>query len=172
MKQFLAIIAMCVAAAVTYGIIHDQVTVRICLEYFTVLHPHIIDSTNPTIIALVWGVVATWWVGLPLGVLVAVASRLGKSNRLEPRQLVIPLLVLLGVVGLCAVAGAMVAPSVAPPWEQTEMRVEITPEQYPAIVVCAGAHTASYASGVLGGLGLVAWVIVTRRRQSRASASQ
>ena len=37
----LKIIAMCVIAAVAYGIAHDSITTRVCLEYFTVFHPPI-----------------------------------------------------------------------------------------------------------------------------------
>jgi hypothetical protein len=33
--QALGIVCMCVGAAVLYGIIHDQITARVCVEYFT-----------------------------------------------------------------------------------------------------------------------------------------
>jgi len=65
--QFLKIVGLGVLAAIGYGIVHDQVTVRVCLEYFTIFHPRLISSTSPTLLALAWGVAATWWVGLPLG---------------------------------------------------------------------------------------------------------
>ena len=63
MRQGLAIVGLCVAAAVVYGLVHDQVTVRLSLEYFTVLHPHVVDTDSPTVLALVWGVIASWWMG-------------------------------------------------------------------------------------------------------------
>lgn len=34
--QPLALILLSILAAITYGIIHDQITARICLEYFDV----------------------------------------------------------------------------------------------------------------------------------------
>ena len=34
--QSLGIVLMCVAAAVLYGIAHDQITARVCVEYFTI----------------------------------------------------------------------------------------------------------------------------------------
>ncbi|MDA0768159.1 MAG: hypothetical protein O3A92_15225 [Verrucomicrobia bacterium] len=37
--QVVAIILASVAAAIVYGIIHDQVIARICVEYFTIVHP-------------------------------------------------------------------------------------------------------------------------------------
>ena len=44
MVQSIAIIFVCVAAAIVYGILHDQITARICIEYFTIGHPRLIDS--------------------------------------------------------------------------------------------------------------------------------
>lgn len=61
-------VALSVLAAVVYGILHDQITARICVEYFTIGHARLIDSDSPTVLGLFWGVVATWWVGLPLSV--------------------------------------------------------------------------------------------------------
>ncbi len=68
-------------AAISYGIVHDQITARICVEYFTVGHPRLTDSDLPTVLALFWGVVATWWVGLPLGLGLAFAARARTQKR-------------------------------------------------------------------------------------------
>ncbi|HEU4754510.1 MAG TPA: hypothetical protein VFU47_15485, partial [Armatimonadota bacterium] len=69
---------------------HDQVTVRVCVEYFTVAHPPLITTDSPTLLALAWGVVATWWVGLALGVMLGLAARLGGWPRLVARELIRP----------------------------------------------------------------------------------
>lgn len=50
--RFFAIVLLTVAAAVAYGVAHDQVTVRVSLEYFTVGHPPVFDTTSPTLLAL------------------------------------------------------------------------------------------------------------------------
>jgi hypothetical protein len=50
----LRIIALCVAAAVTYGVLHDQITSRVCVEYFTVGHPPVFGTEDPTLLALGW----------------------------------------------------------------------------------------------------------------------
>ncbi len=34
--KFWGIVLMCTLGAIAYGIVHDQVTIRICPEYFTV----------------------------------------------------------------------------------------------------------------------------------------
>ena len=79
--QFIAIVALCVLAAVTYGVIHDQVTARVCVEYFTIGHPPIFGTDDPTLLGIGWGVLATWWVGVILGIPLAAAARLGNRPK-------------------------------------------------------------------------------------------
>src|SRR5688500_9214653 len=62
-------VGLSLLAAIGYGVAHDQVTARICVEYFTLGHPPLFPPDSPTFPALGWGVAATWWVGLPLGLL-------------------------------------------------------------------------------------------------------
>ncbi len=64
--EFAKIVLFSVGCAICYGILHDQVTAHVCVEYFTVGHVSLVSTTDPTVLAFVWGVVATWWVGLPL----------------------------------------------------------------------------------------------------------
>jgi hypothetical protein len=37
--EFAKIVLVCIFASIVYGIAHDQVTARICVQYFTVFHP-------------------------------------------------------------------------------------------------------------------------------------
>ena len=41
-----------IVAAVAYGIVHDQITARLCVEYFTVAHPPLIHTSSPTVLGL------------------------------------------------------------------------------------------------------------------------
>jgi hypothetical protein len=34
--ESLKIVVLCIVAAIAYGILHDQVTARVCVEYFTI----------------------------------------------------------------------------------------------------------------------------------------
>jgi hypothetical protein len=68
-------------AAIVYGILHDQVTARDCVEYFTIGHPPIFHTDDPTLFAFGWGVIATWWMGTILAVPAVLASRLGSPYR-------------------------------------------------------------------------------------------
>jgi hypothetical protein len=45
--------------AIAYGTLHDQVTARICVEYFTIGHPIIRPTESPILLGVIWSVVAT-----------------------------------------------------------------------------------------------------------------
>jgi hypothetical protein len=163
--EFLKIVALGVLAAVTYGIVHDQVTVRVCLEYFTVGHPQLISSTSPTLLALAWGVVATWWVGLPLGFALAVTSRAGNRPKLAAAALLPLVLPLLGAMAVCAllagIAGYLLAShGFLGLYGQVG---DVLP--YPVharFLADLWAHNASYLSGIIGGV-IVAAAAYRRR---------
>src|ERR1039457_3262554 len=94
--QSAAIIFLSIAAAIVYGIVHDQITARICVEYFTIGHPPIFGTNSPTLLGIGWGVIATWWVGMILGEPLAIVSRCGNRPTLSARRLIHPILILLG----------------------------------------------------------------------------
>lgn len=163
--QIVAIIIASVVAAITYGVIHDQITSRICVEYFTIGHPRLIDSDSPTVLGLFWGVVATWWVGLPLGIGLAIAARAGRRPKLTWSQLVRPL----GVLLCCMFAVALLAgltgyfTSSAGVFHLVERLASRIPEEKQVAFLTAGwAHSASYLSGIVGGI--ILWVVTWKRR--------
>ena len=161
-----AIVALAILAAIAYGVVHDQITVRLSLEYFTIGHPRLIDTDSPTLLALFWGVVATWWVGLPLGIVLAVAARVGKRPKLTARQLVGPVLRLLGIMAASAVvAGAMAAGLALAGKVQlaTWLALRVAPERQTRFIAVGGAHLASYLVGAIGGVVLA--FLVWRRRE-------
>lgn len=65
------IVLLCMAAACAYGVLHDEITVRVCPEYFTVAHPPYFPTSSPTLLALCWGVAATVGIGFVLGLILA-----------------------------------------------------------------------------------------------------
>ena len=44
----LTIIGMSILGCVIYGILHDQVTARLCVEYLTIFHAPIFGVNSPT----------------------------------------------------------------------------------------------------------------------------
>ena len=172
--EFLKIMAFSVLAAIGYGILHDQVTAHICVEYFSVAHPPVFHTTSPFLLALGWGIVATWWVGLPLGLLAAGAARIGRRNRLcfaQVRPMILRLLIAMAACALVAGGlGAGLAVSGNRPlldgWSQI-----IPPEKWTAFSADQWAHLASYASGVTGGLAVTGCILWRRLRGQSAPAS-
>jgi len=50
--QSIKIILACIVAAILYGIVHDEITAHVCVQYFTVFHEKIITSQSPTLLGL------------------------------------------------------------------------------------------------------------------------
>ena len=167
--HFIRIVLFAIAAAVSYGIIHDQVTARVCVEYFTVGHPPVFHTDSPTLLALGWGVIATWWVGLPLGIFLACSSRLGSWPRTGVRELLRPTLCLLLVMGLAAAFfgwRGFHRASIGTVHLPASLAAAVPPEKHTAFIADWFAHSASYAAGALGGGALCFWTIRKRWRSS------
>ena len=169
MKQSLLIVVLCVAAAVAYGVVHDQITVRVCVEYFSRTQPHLIDSESPTLLAFAWGVVATWWVGLGLGILIALAARIGTWPTVDSRDIVKPVLLLLATMGTLATLAGFSGFHLShdglislPPGVEGVLPIE-THHRWMGVLY---AHNASHDVGFIGGLTLAVLTIMTRRRRA------
>lgn len=96
-------VALCIAAAVVYGVLHDLVTAHICVEYFSLGHPNPLDLHDPILLAFFWGVVATWWMGAILGVVFACFSRVGSLPPLGWFELVPKVCLVLLIAAILAV---------------------------------------------------------------------
>lgn len=171
--ESLKIVAMTVGAAVTYGILQDQATARVCVEYFTVAHPPVFNTDDPTALALGWGVIATWWVGVLLGVPLALVARLGRRPKLAARDLVKPLLVSLGCVGVLALVAGLLGFRSGQDgvyFLPISLVEKIPPEKVPAFLADAWAHSAAYGGGFVAGLVLWVWTWRRRGKLLRASA--
>jgi hypothetical protein len=165
MLESLKIVLVCVAAAICYGIVHDQFTARICLEYFTVFHAPIFSTQSPTLLGLGWGIIATWWVGAFLGIMLAVVARGGSRPKLTAIALLRPIGKLLLTMAACAALsgflGFVLAENnlISPPdW----VAGSLPATAHSRFMADWWAHNASYLSGFLGGIGVC--VILFRKR--------
>jgi len=161
---------MAVVAAVAYVNIHDQVTTRISLEYFVIEHSQIRPSASPTVLTLFWGEVASWWVGLPLGIALAFAARSGHAPKLNVQQLAVPLLKLLAcmyaVVALAGLTGFLAA-KLGIIQLQEPLASILPANRHTAFLVDGWAHAGSYLAGIVGG---IAFCIHTARKRRRLAS--
>jgi hypothetical protein len=172
-KQSLLIVALCVAAAVVYGVVHDQITVRLCLEYFSKTHPHLIDSHSPTLLALAWGVVATWWVGLGLGAIIILAARLGRWPKVDARDILRPVLILLAIMATLATLSGFAGFHLSSAGQITlppDVELVVPAARHHHWMGVWYAHNASYDVGFIGGVVIAVLVVLTRRRRARVLA--
>lgn len=156
-----------VAAAIMYGILHDEITARVCVEYFTIGHPRIFPIESPTLLALGWGILATWWVGAGLGIFLALAARAGSRPPLSARDLIRPLAALLQCMAVAAllagIAGFFLAVKGAIHLHGF-LATAVPVAQHARFMADWWAHSASYLVGSLGGIALCIWVFVRRGR--------
>lgn len=155
MMPSVKILLLSVAAAVCYGIVHDQITARISVEYFTIGHPPIFHTDNPTLLGLGWGVLATWWAGLLIGVPLELCAQRGDLPKRSAASLVKPIAILLLVMA-CAATMAGLAGSFA-----ASTHLVVLPEPYASevradrqadFIIAAAIHQASYATAFVGGI--------------------
>jgi len=170
MTQSPLIVGLSILMCVIYGVIHDQITARICVEYFTIGHRPILGGTeDPTLLGLAWGFLATWWVGAMLGIPLAFVSQTGSLWKKSAGDLVRPMLVLMAGTGLLALCAGVTcyaltasdAIHLAGGFERA-----IPAEKHDAFLIDLWIHSASYAGGFLGGALLMVWVVVDRYRKT------
>ena len=175
LRQVAAIVALAVGASVVYGILHDQVTIRICLEYFTEFHPFLVATSDPTLLAAAWGIAATWWAGALIGVALAIAARAGDAPPCNARTLLRPICGLLvamaATAALAGIVGRVLASAgivrVHPYWE-----ARIPESEHVDFLTALWIHNGSYLAGFVGGVVLAVRTWRARRRGAVAPAAR
>jgi hypothetical protein len=172
--QPLLILLQCVIAAVAYGIAHDQITARVCVEYFTIGHPPVFATEDPTLLAFGWGTIASWWVGLLLGIPLVLVARVGSRPQLESRELWKPIGIFLYMVAFTALIAGIIGYMLANAGLVSlvgPLATSVPQAKHAAFLADAFAHTSAYASGFLGGLLVLAWAWRERHRRSTSSSA-
>lgn len=161
------IILLCVAASISYGIIHDQITARLCIEYFTVAHPPLFPTTSPTLLALYWGVAATAGLGFVLGYVLSLVAHAGNQPPLHFTQLISSVVRLLATMALSSVVAGICGywltkhGIIAIP---RDFGAAIPRESHVQFMAVSFAHASSYLVGLLGSALLVFRVWTARGR--------
>lgn len=206
-KEYGKIIAASVIAAIAYGIINDQVTARVCLEYFSkgfheqmmnewvgipfldTCREILINTSSPTVYAFIWGTIATWWVGLPLGIILAGASRVGSWPKLTAQELIKPLACTMTGVGIASLMSGIYGYFAHKsffnnfldtlPANEIDNTVFVSPSYMDGVSVKNGlrfmangyAHNAAYTFGIIGGLALAVYALHKRYKKNQEQVS-
>lgn len=155
-------VGFCVCASVAYGWAHDLVTAHVAPLYFTEYHPKLVESQSPLVMALIWGVLATFWVGAIGGVGIGLANIAGRWPPLEwarLRRAVVKLLVACWLLSMAALAGVYSMSGRIPLNER-----RATYERDRRLVAVAVAHGVGYTVSAGGALALAAWTLGKRYR--------
>lgn len=104
------LIFVAIALAGAYGIVHDQITYTISPEYYTrfkFIQFHLLDSPLPDRLkAVAVGFQASWWMGVPIGILVGLLGFIHRGARrmfwvtLQSFVLVVAFTLAVGLIGL------------------------------------------------------------------------
>lgn len=178
-----------ISAAVLYGISQDQITARICLEYFSKsFHKKMIDkfdgplelwikgilenTNSPTIYGLIWGTIATWWFGALLGIPLAISCRFGSWPKLNLKDMVKPIAYVLGMIAVssfCAGTYGLTKCKNDSSYVKKfgPLLSDVSAEHKIGFIVNAYAHHMAYASGALGGLGCIGYALYIRYQKKR-----
>lgn len=164
--EFLKIVVFSILCACLYGILHNQITARVCVEYFTIGHPPVFSTESVTLLALGWGIIATWWVGAILGCAIAASARWGNRPKLQLHDVSLSVLKLLAVMAVSALLAGVIgytAGSNGSVFLLEPMASRVPGEKHPAFLADLWAHSASYLVGFIGGIVLC---VITYKRRS------
>ena len=174
MLEALKINGFSILCAVIYGILHDQVTAHVSVEYFTVAHPPVFPTVQPFWLAIGWGIIATWWVGLILGAFLALSARAGRWPKIGLKQLRRQIVLLMLISGALAMIAGVVG------WALTNADViglfgpwadRIAPDRHAQFAFAAWAHSVSYLIGAVGGFFIVFRTLLKRRALAQAAST-
>ncbi|HWD38226.1 MAG TPA: hypothetical protein VG944_05205 [Fimbriimonas sp.] len=169
-------IGIAVLAAVAYGISNDQITVTLSPEYFSVfkarqfapfLRTAGLADAPIRVQAVAVGVLATWWFGLLLGVLLSLAGALGSRNPISNRTYCLSVLsTMLFALVLSAVFGA-IGYSVEPVLQPTGSKWPFLDGIHDVRRAFAVGfwHTGAYLGGFVGVIAAAVWIVWSRVRR-------
>ncbi len=167
--QIAKIVLLCTLATIAYGVVHDQVTAHLCVEYFTIAHPPLFHTNSPALLGLCWGITATIGQGIIVGILLALVSQSAGLPPTPIRPLLITVCVLLAVMAISATLAGVVG------YELSRRSIIALPASFRELVPVSQrdrfmavwfAHAASYLVG-LAGSSLVIFRIWLRRGKPR-----
>jgi hypothetical protein len=146
-----------------FGIALDLVTAYVWVDYFTVHHPKVLESKSPILMAIVWGIGASWWFGAIAAAILWWFNRrrpnplpAGTLIRWTVRALAVLWLVMIAILGIIyALIGLLPMDKRRPTFDLDRRAMSV-----------ALTHQTEY---VLGAVVLVVLMIFVARRSRKAA---
>lgn len=106
-------ILIAILLAGIYGALHDQITFTISSEYFTVYKFEQFGfqdwgNNNPRLTTALIGFLATWWVGLYIGIIQGLVGLIHKSPKLMFKYVFNSVLITLGIAIVFGIFGGII----------------------------------------------------------------
>lgn len=179
MKRFLTlllIIALAPLIGGMYGIIHDQLTYTISPEYYTKFKFYqfgLMDAgkeaifPNPRIQVSLVGFMATWWMGLPIGLILGFVGLVHKDSkqmfRVTMQAIIVTVIVAFatGLIGL--VYGKLYLANKGVDWWLPDNLIDTK-----NFISVGSMHNFSYLGGLTG---LIAGIIYSVRKKRKYAAT-
>jgi len=166
MKKFmiyLLVVALAIAVAGLYGMVHNQISYTVAPEYFTKFKFRqfgLVDIPLPDRIrASIVGFLASWWMGIPIGLLVGAAGFIHRNAREMFRITILSFLVVVGFTLLFGFGGLLYGYFQTMHIDAANYLGWYIPDDVTDLrrFLCAGyMHNSSYLGGVLAII--VAWI--------------
>ena len=171
MNKLIALILILIIAPIlggVYGVIHDQVTYSISEEYYTkfkfiqfglenwglgenigtILNPEI-KLDNPRFGASIIGVLATWWVGMIIGIILGLVGLIHRNGKMMFKTTMKALFITVGVALLTGITGLgygkLFLIENKPNWYLPETLIDLD-----SFIMVGSMHNFSYLGGLIG----------------------
>lgn len=169
-------VALAVVIAGLYGMVHNQISYTVSPEYFTKFKFRQFDLVSSPLAdrvrAAAVGFLASWWMGVPIGILIGAAGFIHRDARQMLRVSLWSMLVAVAFTLLFGLAGLAYGYFATARIDLADYRGWFIPEDVTHLrrFLCAGyMHNSSYLGGVLAVFVAWAFQVIVRLRQNRSS---
>ena len=179
MKKFAALLAIIVLACLLgglYGILHDQISYSISPEYYTkfkfyqfkLVKPGEMSAfAYPRIQVAFVGFMASWWMGIPIGVILGLAGIKSHTGARLFRVILRALLIIIAIAFITGLIGLAVGHFIFAEQPRNDFKGWFIPDNlvdFKSFITVGTMHNFSYLGGLFG---LIAGVIYTMRLKSK-----
>ena len=178
------LVAISCLLAGLYGILHDQLTYTISPEYYTKFKFYqfgLMDMGNAAIFpnlrieVSVVGVLATWWMGIPIGIVLGLVGLIHKDWHTMFKMTFRAFLVTIAiafVTGLIGLAYGYIYLAGKPRTEFVNWYIPDNLVDFESFIQVGSMHNFSYLGGLTGLIGGLVYTIVQRRLKTNENKTE